>query len=309
MRIVIAGAGGVGGYYGAMLAKAGHEIFFIARGAHLEEIKHQGLMVRSYLGDFSARAQCGRDSSDFGLADLVLVCFKAYHTRSTTGLYAPSVGPKTVVLSLQNGVGADSILAERFGQEKVMGAVAFIGSRVEAPGMVLHTGFGSLALGEMGGRYSDRARELGDMFVQANIKCRVSGDIRKDKFSKMVWNAGFNGICAIVDCSAGEALKSTSTRALIRTAMLEWIAVARGAWVDLDYELADKSIETTEKGGEVIPSMVMDKRNGRLLETEAINGKVIELGVLHKIPTPLNQFIVDILDFHNEKVMSAGGGK
>ncbi|MDH5637574.1 MAG: 2-dehydropantoate 2-reductase [Nitrospinota bacterium] len=308
MRIIIAGTGGVGGYYGAMLAQAGHEVFFIARGAHLEAIKRDGLAVKSYLGDFSARAQCGPDSTDFGLADLVLVCFKTYHTRSTTGLYATCVGQKTMVLSLQNGVNADAILAERFGEEKVMGGVAFIGSRVKAPGVVLHTGFGSMALGEIWGGLSDRARELGDMFAQAKIKCRVSGDIKKDKYSKMVWNVGFNGVCAIVDCSAGEALKSASTRTLIRTAMLEWIAVARGAGVDLDYELADKNIEATEKGGEVIPSMVMDKRNGRLLETEAINGKVVELGIMQKIPTPLNQFIVDILDFHNKKIKSSGGG-
>jgi len=292
----------VGGYFGAMLARAGHEVFFIARGRHLEAIKRQGLLVKSYLGDFSVRAQCGPDSGEFGTADLVLVCFKAYHTRSTLDLYAASVGPGTVALSLQNGVDAESILAESFGEDRVMGGVAFIGSRVEAPGVALHTGFGSIALGEMKGGQSGRARELGDMFSQAKIKCRVSGDIKRDKYAKMVWNTGFNGICAILDCSAGEALKCSSTRALIRTAMMEWITVARAAAVELDYEMADKNIETTEKGGEVIPSMVVDKRNNRLLETDAINGKAVELGAQHNVSTPVNQFIVDILEFHNEKV-------
>ncbi|MDH5476817.1 MAG: 2-dehydropantoate 2-reductase [Nitrospinota bacterium] len=301
MKIVVAGAGAVGGYYGAMLARAGHELFFIARGAHLNAIRKNGLHVQSYKGDFSISAPCGQDSSPFGPADLILVCFKSYQTKSTVELFSSCVGGDTAILSLQNGVDNELVLAKAFGQERVLGAVAFIGARVERPGVILHTGFGSLAVGELFAEPGARAQRLGEMFEMAGIKCRVSANIKKDIYAKMVWNVGFNGICSILDCSAGEALGSPSTRGLVRSAMMEWIAVARGVGVELDEEMVERNIETTAKGGEVVPSMVMDKRNGRIMEIDSIIGKVVELGLATSTPTPVNQFILDILSFHNAK--------
>ena len=302
MKVVIAGAGGVGGYFGARLAKAGHDVFMIARGAHLEAIAKNGLRVKSQSGDMLVRPGCGEDSSSFGPADLALVCFKAYDTASTTALYAPSVGPDTAIISLQNGLDNEPELIKAFGAEKVVGGVAFIGSRVESPGVILHTAFGSVAIGEMNGEASARVERLGQMFTATGIKAKMSQNIVKDKYSKMTWNIGFNGLCSILDCSAGDAVRFNPTRALVRSAMMEWITVARKTGVNLEYSIADVNIQVTETGGEVIPSMLEDKRHGRRLEIETFNGKAERLGAQAGVPTPVNSMIANVVRFYNSRI-------
>ena len=307
MKIVVAGAGGVGGFFGAQLSKAGHDVFMIARGAHLEAIAKNGLCIKSQTGDVLVRPGCGVESSPFGLADLALVCFKAYDTASTTALYAPSVGSNTTIISLQNGLDNEPALIKAFGAEKVVGGVAFIGSRVQSPGVILHTAFGSIAIGEMNGEPSARVAELGAMFTAAGIKTRVSPNIVKDKYSKMTWNIGFNGLCAILDCSAGAAVRFNPTRALVRSAMMEWISVARKTGVSLDYSIADTNIQVTESGGEVIPSMLEDKRRGRRMEIESFNGKAERLGAHAGIPTPVNSMIANLVRYYNSRILQEPG--
>ncbi len=302
MKVVIAGSGGVGGYYGAMLAKAGHDTFFIARGSHLEKIRQNGLFVKSLNGDFNARAGCGENSDSFGPADLALVCVKSYDTTSVFDLYRRSVGPETVILSLQNGIDNESLIAAEFGREKVMGGVAFIGSRVEEPGVILHTAYGHITIGELDGGVSQRAMKLEQAFNAAGVECRVSEDINRDLWGKMVWNVGFNALCAALDCTAKEAASFEHTRSIVRGAMLEWINVAQASGVDLDPALADKNIEVTLKGGEVIPSLLHDKRRGRKMEIETFNGKVAELVESLGIDTKVNKTLAGIVRFYNEKL-------
>jgi 2-dehydropantoate 2-reductase len=302
MKIIVAGAGGVGGYFGAALSRAGHEVFFIARGAHLDAIGQNGLLVKSAEGDFTVKPPCGPDSSGFGAADLALVCFKAYDTATTTGLYAQSVGPQTAIISLQNGLDNEPALAKAFDPARIVGGVAFIGSRVAAPGMILHTAFGSIAIGELNGLATPRVEALGQMFAAAGIKCRVSSDIIKDKYAKMTWNVGFNGLCAILDCTAGDAVRFNPTRALVRTAMMEWIMVARRSGVSLDYGIVDRNIQVTLAGGEVIPSMLEDKRRGRRMEIESFNGKAERMGMGIGVPTPVNSMIAAAVRFYNSRI-------
>ncbi|MDH4185037.1 MAG: 2-dehydropantoate 2-reductase [Nitrospinota bacterium] len=302
MKIVVAGSGGVGGYYGAMMARAGHEVFFIARGAHLEAIAKNGLTVKSYQGDFTIHPPCGQDSSSFGMADLILVCVKAYDTLATTGLYAQSVGPQTLIISLQNGIENEPILMRTFGGAKVLGGIAFIGAMTGSPGVILHTAFGSMAIGEMDGGQSARAEALGKAFTQAGIKCKVSPHIVKDMYGKLLWNVGFNAICSILECSAAEALKFGPTRAMVHGAMMEWVAVAGASGVELDPSSVEKNIETTLKGGEIIPSMLQDKRRGRRMEIESFNGMVARMGRDLGIPVPINSLIADIVRFYNHKL-------
>lgn len=300
MNVVIMGAGGVGGYYGGMLARAGHEVFFIARGASLARMKSDGLAVKSFKGDFHVTAARGERSDSFGVADLVLVCVKSYDTAGSFDLFRKSVGVDTVLVSLQNGIDNEELLADEFGREKVMGGVAFIGSRVEAPGVILHTAFGHITIGDLDGGVSERAQRIGGMFNAAGVKCRVSDDIRRDLWRKMIWNVGFNALCAALDRPAKEAVAFDDTRWIVKTAMLEWIAVARASGVDLDPGLADKNIDVTLEGGEVIPSLLHDKRRGQRMEIEAINGKVVALGEALGIGTPVNRTLAGIVRFYNE---------
>jgi len=186
MKILIVGAGGVGGYYGAMLANGGHVLFFIARGVHLDAIRKNGLTVKSYNGDFTVHPKCGETAKPFGIADLVIVAVKAYDTASTLGIYRSNVGSDTAILSMQNGIDNETVIAEEYGEERVLGGIAFIGSRVESRGVILHTAFGHIAIGELCGGLSERTKKLGQMFNEAQVKCKVSDDIKRDLYGKMV---------------------------------------------------------------------------------------------------------------------------
>jgi 2-dehydropantoate 2-reductase len=302
MKIIIAGAGAVGGYYGGALAKAGHDVFFIARGAQLAALKERGLAVKSMNGNFAiSPVKCGENADSFGHADLILVCFKTYHTATTLDLYKAGVGPDTVIVSLQNGVDNEEIIAGRYGADKVLGGVSFIGSRVESPGVILHTAASNIAIGEMAGGMSDRVKLLGEVFEKAGIKCKVSTDIKKDMWGKTIWNIGFNATCAILECSAQEAIGFEDTKAVVRSAMLEWVAVAKASGVELTPDMADKHIERTFSAGEIIPSMLQDKRAGRQMEIGTFNGKCVELGGKFGIETPVNRTLAAAVRFWNAK--------
>ncbi|VAX17280.1 2-dehydropantoate 2-reductase [hydrothermal vent metagenome] len=302
MKFVIVGAGGVGGYYGAMLARGGHEVFFTARGEHLKKIGDDGLEIKSVNGDFGIRAMAGESADSFGLADYALVCVKSYDTASTFDLYKNNVGRDTVILSLQNGVDNEDIISSEFGRKKVMGGVAFIGSRIKEPGVILHTAFGHITIGDPGGGVSERALKLCQIFNGSGVKCHVSDDIKRDLWGKMVWNTGFNAICAILDCSAKEVVSYKGTRQIVKSAMDEWIEVARSSGVNLAPSLADKNIAITLKGGEVIPSMLHDRRRGKKMEIETFNGKAAKLGAKLGIDTPVNLALAEIIRFFNQKL-------
>ncbi|HEB72145.1 MAG TPA: 2-dehydropantoate 2-reductase [Nitrospirae bacterium] len=236
------------------------------------------------------------------MADYALVCVKSYDTTSTFDLYKSAVGRGTVILSLQNGVDNEQIISSEFGREKVMGGVAFIGSRVKEPGVILHTAFGHITIGDPGGGVSERALELCQIFNGSGVKCHVSGDIKQDLWGKMVWNTGFNAICAILDCEAKAVASYEGTRQIVRSAMSEWIEVARSSGVDLAESLADKNIEITLKGGEVIPSMLHDRRRGKKMEIETFNGKAAKLGAKLGIDTPVNLTLAEIVRFFNRNL-------
>ncbi|MBI5815929.1 MAG: 2-dehydropantoate 2-reductase [Nitrospinae bacterium] len=299
MRIVVAGTGGVGAYYGAVLAKAGHEVFFIARGAQLDAISKNGVEVKSINGDFHIAASSGETSAPFGVADLILVCFKAYDTAGTLELYAPSVGPETAIISLQNGVDNEEIIAARFGWEKVLGGLSFIGSRVDRPGEVIHTAASNVIIGEMDGTMTDRVNKIGEAFNAAGVKCKVSAEVKKEMFGKMIWNVGFNALCAVLECPSRAAIEFDETKNIVRAAMLEWTAVARAMGVALTDDMADKHIERTFKAGEIIPSMLQDRRRGKRMEIETFNAKVAQLGEKHGMPTPVNSTLSGIIKFWN----------
>lgn len=305
MKIIIAGAGAVGGYYGGVLANAGHDVFFIARGTQLAALMELGLAVKSITGDFALPSpKCGENANSFGHADMILVCFKTYDTVDTLDLYKAGVGPQTAIISLQNGVDNEELIAGRYGADKVLGGVSFIGSRVESPGVILHTAASNIAIGEIGGGMSDRVKTLGDVFEKAGVKCKVSSDIKRDMWGKTIWNIGFNAICAILECSAQSAIAFEDTKGLVRAAMLEWIAVARAEGIDLTPDMADKHIERTFTAGEIIPSMLQDKRIGRRMEIDTFNGKAVELGIKHGVETPVNTTLAAIVRFWNDAGVS-----
>ena len=201
MRFAILGSGAVGGYHGAKLARAGHDVTFIARGAHLAAIRERGLEVRSpMLGDFTVRARAEEDTSKVGPADVVIVAVKAYDNATALPLVRPLVGPGTVVLPLQNGVDSVNDLAACIGEAPVIGGTTYIATALSAPGVIEQTGtHRRIVFGEVFGplpRLSPRVQAVHEALAAADIQSEAVGDGRVpiwEKFIFLVALAGFTG--------------------------------------------------------------------------------------------------------------------
>ena len=180
MRIAIIGAGGTGGYFGGLLARAGEEVSFLARGTQLEALRTHCLTVQSRLaGTFSLPVDATSDPQEIGVVDLVLFCVKTYDTRAASERFHLLIGPETVVLPIQNGIDATEQLSEEVGMQHLVGGVASVTSQIESPGVIAQTaGPGSIELGELAGGQSERTRRVQQVLQHAGIRAKLPSDIR-----------------------------------------------------------------------------------------------------------------------------------
>lgn len=291
MRILIIGAGSVGGYFGGKLAKAGHETWFIARGAHLDAIRQNGLRVKSIQGDFTVHPHAADQFPPIPDIDIILVCVKHKDTPSILPHLKKHLGQNTVVISLQNGVDGEKELSSAIPLNNIVGGIAYIGSELASPGLIKHTASGLITIGELTGKTSGRVDAIKSLFETASVKCRISNDIVKDKWEKLIWNVGFNGLCAITRLPARPLLSHPPTREIVKGLMMEMIAVAHKSGIAVDASLADRYIDNTLKGGEVVPSTLQDILHGKMTEIDILNGKVSVEGKKLGVPTPLNDLV------------------
>lgn len=301
MRVVVVGAGAVGGYYGAKLSMAGHEVYFVARGEHLASIKRDGLVVESFNGDFTVRPSGASEHFEpLGGVDLVLVCVKRGDTADALGAIAGQVENETVVISLQNGLDADKEMAAVVEPSRIVGGIAFIGSAVSAPGRIRHTARGVVTIGEADGSQSERALKIQKTFEDAGIPCAVSPDIVGAKWDKLMWNVGFNGVCALTRGTVHKVLDHAPTADLARSLMEELVGVADELGINVNRSLVDKYIVNTRKGGDVTPSTLQDVMHGKRTEIKYMNGKVCEEGRKTGYPTPYNDAVFALVSALDE---------
>jgi 2-dehydropantoate 2-reductase len=274
MRIGVIGAGAVGLYYGARLQKTGHDVRFLLRRDY-DAITASGLTVTSPAGDFRLeRVQGFRTAGEIGEVELVLVALKTFANAHLVELVRPLMGGDTAVLTVQNGLGNEELLAEAFGAERVIGGVALIGANRGEPGVVHHLSYGGIRLGEFAGGVSPRAERMAALFTAAGIRCDVVDDIRRIRWEKLVWNIPFNGLCALTGKLPGELTAHPPTRLLISMMMAEAIAGGNAQGLKQPIQ-ADGYIEgiiqRVEKNtADYRPSMMIDRLEGRPLELEAI---------------------------------------
>lgn len=291
MRIAVVGAGGVGGFFGGLLARAGEDVTFLARGAHLEALSRRGLTVRSLrAGEFTVRIRATDRAEAVGSVDLVLVCVKTYDTDSVLPQLPPLVGPHTAVLSLQNGVDNAERIARVVGVEHVLGAVAYVSSALQAPGVVHQlAGAGRIVFGELGGEVTQRARRLLEVFRRAGIEAELSPDVRTEIWQKFLFICGFSGVTALTRLPIGTVLACPQTRQFFCGVLEEVREVARALSVGLPADCVERAVATAE-GFEpwARGSLYVDLVGGRRLELEALNGTVVRLGGERGVPTPLN---------------------
>jgi 2-dehydropantoate 2-reductase len=301
-RIAVMGAGAVGGYFGARLVSAGHNVAFVARGSHLDAMRKNGLRVKSVNGDFDIRARFTDDPRDIGPVDVILFCVKSYDTEEAAATLAPMVGEQTVILSLQNGVDNADKIAARWGKERALGGVVYLGALVSAPGQITHSAGGRIVLGPLDGQPSEGAQRVERIFSAAQMPCAVSAEICKIMWTKLVWNSPFCAISCLARATVEEILESESLRKLAANCMEEVRDAARTIGIELAPSIVDETFQFSRGLGPFKPSMLQDLEAGKPLEYEALNGIVVSLLDRQGKKAPINETALAVLKFLDRRI-------
>ncbi len=308
MKIAVMGAGGVGGYFGGMLAKAGEEVAFIARGAHLAAIQQDGLTVESAGGDFHVRPLASGDPASVGPVELVFFAVKSYDTDAAADQIRPLLGPDTAVLCVQNGVDNEEKLEARLVADRVIYGVVHVLSTIKRPGVIAQTaGPRSLRFGERDGRRSPRVTRLLDACKRAGINAEISPKILVELWEKFVFIGAQGGVTALARLDIGAILGCPETARFYQSVMEEIVAVGRAKGI----AIPDDTVERTMKWARNLhpgmrSSLAYDLDHGKRLEVDALMGAVVRYGAEAGVPTPLNGAIYACLLPYHLKAMAGG---
>jgi 2-dehydropantoate 2-reductase len=305
VKIAVVGCGAVGSFYGAKLAQAGHAVHFLLRSDYAV-VRRQGVFVRSPEGDFHVQPRCALAPEEIGPCDLVLIGLKTTANDQFSALLPALVNPATAVLTLQNGLGNEDLLARIFSVQQIMGGLCFVCLNRSAPGVIQHLGYGQIVLGEFEREPQSRTRALAQCFNEAGIRCIVADNLARAHWEKLVWNIPFNGLGVAGaagyealaktyaldplsdDCEglslpprtpASDALECLTTdrlladpgwSALTHELMLEVISAGRAVGFDVPDSLADGQIERTRSMGAYKASTLIDFERGLPLELQSL---------------------------------------
>ena len=298
MRIAVIGAGGVGGGFGAALAKAGADVTFIARGAHLAAMKSAGLKVRSPRGDTHlVPTQATDDPAGIGNVDFVLFCVKLWDVESAGEHIRPLIGPETAVIPLQNGIDAHERLLPILGEAAVMGGVAQISASITAPGEITQVGtFMRMIFGELGGRRSPRAERFLALCQKAGFDATLSETILTELWMKFILLSSNAGMMALARQPIGALRDDPDMRPIFLAAYREVVAVGLAKGVALPADAVEKVVDFTNHAPAAMKaSMALDLERGNRLEVPWLSGKVVELGRQYGIPTPTHAMLYAML--------------
>jgi len=298
MKIAMMGTGGVGGYYGALLARSGQDVTFVARGAHLQAIREKGLQVKSVLGDFAiSPAKATDNPAEVEPVDLVIVATKTYHTDEAARSLQPMVGPETVVVSFQNGVDAAERIGAVVGMEHLIGGATWLSAAIEAPGVIgQYSQFRRIALGEFDGQTTPRLHAIVGALNATGATIEVSDNILKVLWTKFVFIASVSALGSLTRVTFGDYRHVPEARAVLTEALNEVAAVARAKGVSLDVDVVDKTLAFIDNSAPTIkPSMQRDVETGRVSELESMLGVVVRLGAELGVSTPVMRFAYAML--------------
>ncbi len=299
MKIAMMGSGGVGGFFGGRLARAGYDVSFIARGKHLAAMREQGLTIENEpQGNLHVpRVRVTDDPASIGPVDFVIVSVKLWDTDAAAKQMRPLVGPRTAVLSLQNGVIKDDILRREFGEKAVMGGVCYVATNISRPGTIHQTGtMQRIVIGEYGGGASTRAAELHAALVASGVTAELSDDVRKSIWEKYVFLVALSAATTSMRSTLGPIRANPQTRALLLDLMREAVAVGRAHEVALPADYAESRLPFADSlPATMTSSMHHDLERGNRLEVEWLSGGVVRLGAEKGVPTPCNRAVCDIL--------------
>jgi len=298
MKILVMGSGGVGGYFGGRLAGAGHDVTFVARGAHLEAMRRDGLVLDSQIGNLTVKpARAVASASEAEPPEVVLFATKLGDTERAAQSLAPIVRDGTVIITFQNGVDGPEIIGRALAKAHVVPGVARIASHISRPGVIEHRSpFARIEFGEAGGRPSPWLEAFHAACKAAGIDAVISRDIQRDVWLKFALLAPFSGMTTLTGATAGPIRATPGTRSLMEAAIREVIAVGFAAGVNIkpeDFALVWKAVEGQPPA--MTSSMAHDRRAGKPLEVDYLSGAVVRLGERHGVPTPTHRFITQAL--------------
>ena len=298
MRIAVVGAGGVGGGFGAALAKAGADVVFVARGAHLAAMKSEGLKVQGGRGETHLVPTRATDNpAEIGKVDIVLFCVKLWDVESAGERIRPLIGPDTAVIPLQNGIDAAERLIPILGPSAVMGGVAQISASIVAPGLIEQVGsFMRMIFGELDGKRSKRAGDFLALCLQAGFDATLSEQIQTELWMKFILLASNASVMALARQPIGKLRDDPDLRPIFLAAWQETIDVGRASGVALPADALDKILDFTSHAPPAMKaSMALDLDRGNRLELPWLGGKVVELGLKLSIPTPTHRMMYAML--------------
>ncbi len=303
MKFAILGSGAVGGYYGARLARAGHDVTFIARGAHLATMRERGLEIRSPLGDFVQQARAEEDTARAGIVDVVLVCVKAYDNPAAIPLLKPMLGDATAVLTIQNGVDSASDVAQVAGEHRTLGGTTYIATSLETPGVIVQTGtHRRIVFGEVFGdmaKVSERVARIQAAMAAADIQAEAVPDGRIPIWEKFIFLATLAGFTGAARLPIGPVWADRFTRARFLDGAREIEKVARAEGIGVAPDVVDRIAPYVDSiPGSMRSSLLIDLSQGKRIEVEALQGAVVRRGTKLGIPTPIISTLYAVLKLH-----------
>ena len=293
MRFAIMGAGGVGGYYGACLARGGNDVAFIARGPHLTAMRESGLLIHDRDGDFSvAPVNATDDISTLDPVDAVLLCVKLYDVEAAAKQIAPLLGPDSVVVTTQNGVEAPEIVDGVIGAGRTLAAATYISATITEPGAIRRNNdLTHIEIGEPDGPASDRVRALVDLFKAAGLDARPSDDTAALLWSKFVLLAANSGMTSLIRQDTGVLRGDPVIREAHTAALAEVATVGRALGVKLAEDIEQRCLDWLDQNAPIKPSLLVDLEAGKRLEVGWLSGAVHRLGQKAGVPTPTHTAI------------------
>ncbi|CAN5814544.1 2-dehydropantoate 2-reductase [soil metagenome] len=295
MNIVVMGAGSLGGFYGALLARAGNDVTFVARGKTLEALRTNGLTVNSKLaGVFTIPVTATDDIASLSPPDLIFLSVKAYDLEAAAQAIAPLVGRHTTVLTVQNGIDHPRRIARHIEQPRIVPGVVYVSANVSEPGVIDQVGGpGRVLIGELAGPISARTESIRDVFSAAGIPTEIFDDIWTPLWEKFMAICAMSGVSALTRLTLQQIFNCTESRTLYRDIMAEVLSLARASSVDLPESAADDFL-TMMLAMPELPlrgSMAYDLLAGRRLEVDTLNGTVVRMGEELGVPTPMNKAV------------------
>ena len=301
MKIAVVGTGAIGGYYGAMLSKAGNEVHFLLRSDY-DHVRENGLKVYSESGDLHLKSvNAWNDVSIMPKCDLVVITIKATLNHLLSELLPPLCDDNTIVLVLQNGLDVDQEVAQAAPNNTILGGLCAIACNKIGPGEIQHIAYNRINMGqylegEQAG-ITPQLKKISDIFDQAGIPVKMFDDITETRWRKLVWNMTFNGLTTILNCNTREIMDNPGTRNLAESLMKEVITTANANGINIEDSYSQEMIELTDNMGPYLPSMKLDFDAGRELELEVIYERPLIKAKQKGIEAPNLEFLYTQLEF------------